>query len=462
MIETTSYYHEKLYKALSNRKHIEKPQLVSVTTKLDSVDSLGFFQAGKVYQGERVYWTSADTTFTLVGVGSAYTFEADRNRFFSTRQMWNDLLGDAVVLNPYEIPGTGPVALGGFSFDPLKEGDGTWEDFPNSKVFIPMYLLTEWGEDTYLTLNLMIHPNDNEEELYNIVTKEYQNLISGRYKEEERVEVTGQEEILPAEFKQIVSKATDHIKTDQIGKVVLAREMVVSFSDDRKAASVVRKLKEEQTQSYIFAFESGDSCFVGATPERLVKVENNELLSTCLAGTVPRGKTPSEDEALGEALLNDEKNLQEHDFVVQMIKEAVTGCCENVHVPDAPVLYPLRNLQHLYTPVSGTLKDGVSLLDVVERLHPTPALGGYPREDSLQFIREYEPFHRGWYASPVGWFDSYQNGEFAVAIRSALLKKDEAVLFSGCGVVEDSDPEEEYQETAVKFLPMIHALGGKE
>ncbi|WP_345244383.1 isochorismate synthase [Pontibacillus salipaludis] len=462
MIETTSFYHEKLYKALSNRKHIDTPQLISVTTRLDSVDSLGFFQAGKVYQGERVYWTSADTVFTLVGVGSAYTFEAEQNRFFSTRQMWNDVLEEAIIDNPYEVPGTGPVALGGFSFDPLKEENGTWSDFPNSKVLIPMYLLTEWGEETYLTINIMIHPNDNEDELFNHVTEEYQKLLAGTFTYEDDVTVTNQEEVRPFEFKEIVSKATDHIKSKRLGKVVLAREMILSFSDDRKASSVIRQLKEEQTQSYIFAFESGDSCFVGATPERLVKVEENELLSTCLAGTVPRGRTPKEDEALGQALIRDEKNLQEHDFVVQMIKKAVTGCCENVHVPDSPVLYPLRNLQHLYTPVSGTLKEGVSLLEVVEKLHPTPALGGYPREDSLQFIRDYEPFHRGWYASPVGWFDSYQNGEFAVAIRSALLRKDQAILFSGCGIVEDSDPDEEYKETAVKFLPMIHALGGRE
>lgn len=460
LIKTTTHYNEKIYQALSNIENIKAPQLISVTTKIDSIDAFSFYQAGKTYQGERVYWTSTSQSFTMVGVGSAYTLEADQDRFHSTQQAWKSILADAKVDNPFPIPGTGPVALGGFTFDPHCESTSTWEDFPNSKTIIPMYLLTKSTGEDYLTVNVMIHPNDDVEKLYDFVIEEYQRLLTEVPADHNLPELMDKEEVKPEEWKAMVKKATDEIKHGSLGKVVLARELVATFSNDIYTVAVLKQLVKEQNQSYIFAIESGDSCFVGATPERLVKVENRELLSTCLAGTVPRGKTKEEDVQLGNELLHDDKNLQEHDFVVQMIKGAVESCCEDVKVPSSPVLYPLRNLQHLYTPVKGKLKEGYTILEVVQKLHPTPALGGYPVESSLAFIRENEMFDRGWYASPVGWFDAQDNGEFAVAIRSALLKKDQAILFSGCGVVEDSTPESEYEETAIKFLPMLHALGG--
>lgn len=460
MIKTISTYNEKLYKAISNIENIDSPHLVSVTTKISPSDPFSFYHAGKNYQGERVFWTSTEQDFTLAGVGSAYTFEADKQRFATTERAWKSLLSKAIIDNPYKSPGTGPVALGGFTFDPNCEATSTWEDFPNSKVVIPMFLLTKKKDECYLTVNIMLHPNDETEKVFSFVTDEYTRLTSTTKIDYSLPSLVDQQEVKPVEWKEMVEKATREIKEGLLGKVVLARELVATFSQDLYVVSVLNELMKEQMQSYIFAFESGDSCFVGATPERLVKVESRELLSTCLAGTCPRGATLEEDEKLGQELLYDEKNLQEHEFVVQMIKEAIESCSDEVKVPSSPVLYPLRNLQHLYTPVKGKLKEDYTILEVVEKLHPTPALGGYPVESSLKFIRDNEPFERGWYASPVGWFDANDNGEFAVAIRSALLKKDQAILFSGCGVVEDSDPEAEYEETAIKFLPMLQALGG--
>ena len=145
-----------------------------------------------------------------------------------------------------------------------------------------------------------------------------------------------------------------------------------------------------------------------------------------------------------------------------MIKEAVLKTCTNVNIPNEPVLHPLKNLQHLYTPVTGTLKDEYSIFDCLKDLHPTPALGGTPTEDSLAYIREHELLDRGWYGAPIGWVDSNQNGEFAVAIRSGLIQGDEASLFAGCGVLADSDPEMEFEETRIKMLPMLNVLGGKQ
>ena len=194
----------------------------------------------------------------------------------------------------------------------------------------------------------------------------------------------------------------------------------------------------------------------------MVKKEENQVLSTCLAGSIKRGRTAKEDRQLGEQLLNDDKNLIEHNIVVKMIKDSLKHCCYDLDVPEAPALLKTKNIQHLYTPVKGFMKAGNSLLSMVERLHPTPALGGFPKESAIDKIRELEPMHRGWYAAPIGWFDHEDNGEFVVAIRSGLIEGNKAALFAGCGIVEESDPKSEYFETKIKLKPMLSALGGVE
>jgi menaquinone-specific isochorismate synthase len=124
-------------------------------------------------------------------------------------------------------------------------------------------------------------------------------------------------------------------------------------------------------------------------------------------------------------------------------------------------LMKLRNVQHLFTPIVGRVDRGRSILDLVARLHPTPAMGGFPREPALEIIRRFEGMDRGWYAAPVGWMDARGEGEFAVAIRSALLHGAEATLFAGCGLVVGSDPEREYAESCLKLRPVLAALGGE-
>lgn len=143
-----------------------------------------------------------------------------------------------------------------------------------------------------------------------------------------------------------------------------------------------------------------------------------------------------------------------------MIKNAMKESCIRISSPTQPDILKMRDIQHLYTPVRGVAKENVSLLTVVDRLHPTPALGGQPKQKAYEIIRELEVLDRGWYGSPVGWLDTKDNGEFAVAIRSGLINSNNASLFAGCGIVGDSEPESEYTETMIKFRPMLSALGG--
>lgn len=454
-----------LEEVLASIRSSGSSKLFSVTKKINKKDPLRIFAGAKRLGKDRFYWVTADRTLTLTGAGKAAVIEAKNkeNRYQETETDWKELQKNAWIENPFpELPGTGVVAFGGMDFDPLKETTALWEKFKPSQFYIPEIMLTIYQSGYYVTVNTLLKPDDRAEEVADKLIDLERQFLSGRAPGLEQVEIAEQVEIEPEKWKETVRKAMAEMKKKNYEKIVLARELRLHFKDNVSVSGVLDKLYETQENSYIFAFESGGDCFIGATPERLVKLEKNDLLSTCLAGTAPRGKTVEEDQRIGEALLRDKKNREEHDFVVQMIRNALEKTCTDVVLPEAPVLHPLKNLQHLYTPVTGTLKKHYSIFDVVKDLHPTPALGGTPTKKSLAFIREHELLDRGWYGAPIGWVDSNANGEFAVAIRSALIQQDEASLFAGCGVLADSDPEMEYEETRIKMLPMLNVLGGKE
>jgi isochorismate synthase len=240
---------------------------------------------------------------------------------------------------------------------------------------------------------------------------------------------------------------------------VLARRLNIQAEQPFVVEGVIERLRERYPDCTIFAVRRGDACFLGATPETLVRLEGGTVRTDCLAGSARRGASEEEDAALGEALLADDKEQREHAIVARALTEALRSVCADVRVPEKPQLRRMANVQHLHTPIEATAADGVHILDLVERLHPTPATGGLPGDRALCLIREHESFNRGWYAGPLGWLDADGNGEFAVALRSALMRGNEASLFAGCGIVRGSDPEREYQESKIKLEAMLWALG---
>ncbi|QKY69762.1 isochorismate synthase MenF [Lentibacillus sp. CBA3610] len=447
-----------LDKAIDEAKEKQTSQLMSITKKIHKIDPLLFFEAGKKLAVDRTFWSSTAEDFHIAGVGSAFHLKAESNRLEQAETSWQKLLDEAMIHNPYETPGTGLVTMGGMSFDPTTRKSALWKNFSHLSFTVPNFMLTQWDDTCYLTINIQAGKNDDASELADELNEKESMLLHHSTYLPEGAHIKANQEIEPDEWKEKVKFATDYIKDNNADKIVLARELVVKLTDKAVASSVLNKLIAQQPNSYVFAFERNGDCFIGASPERLVRQDKKEVLSTCLAGTAPRGKTRAEDDRIGHSLFNDEKNRSEHDFVVQMIRQSMEHYCRAVHVPDKPVIYPLKNLQHLYTPVTATLNEGYSIFDIIGKLHPTPALGGVPRDESLAFIREHEQLDRGWYGAPVGWLDSNHNGEFAVAIRSGLIQGDQASLFAGCGIVKDSNPEAEYDETNIKFLPMLSVL----
>ncbi|MEH7013672.1 isochorismate synthase [Neobacillus niacini] len=450
--------------AVRTAQKLGQPILISEVHKMDTINPLSFFNSGRErYLGERFYWKDPSEEVVLIGLGISKQIQSDQatDRFFHVEEEWKKFLKDSLIFNPYIENGLGPVMFGGFSFDPLKVKTPLWSKYADSLFHVPKYMLTIVEGQTYLTTNIVCTPNDDYTLFEKVISERVQLLTSLEHEFDiNPAKLLQMKEISPLQWKQSVDDVVEDLKTGSLKKVVLARELRLFFDNHVKADVILENLYNQQRNSFIFVFESNGDCFLGATPERLVKKQGKDVFSTCLAGSIKRGKTEEEDNILGQTLLNDQKNLNEHGFVVEMIKEALEESCEEIILPDRPQLLKIRDIQHLYTPVIGKCQKDASLLLLVERLHPTPALGGLPKQEAVEKIRQVEELDRGFYAAPLGWVDYRGNGEFSVSIRSGLIQGKEASLFAGCGVVANSDSESEYLETSLKFRPMLRALGG--
>jgi isochorismate synthase len=268
------------------------------------------------------------------------------------------------------------------------------------------------------------------------------------------------EEVPPAaDWKELVGSLVGDLRRGELEKVVLAREVRVHAPRPFEVARVLEWLRRDHPSCFVFAVARGERCFLGATPERLVRLQEGIVETTALAGSIARGATEEADRELGAALVASGKDQGEHAVVVRALRTALAAAGVALGEPVPPELMKLQNVQHLRTTLSGRLATDRTILDLLETLHPTPAVGGHPREAALSLIREREASERGWYAGPVGWMDARGEGEFAVAIRSALLDGAKASSFAGCGLVADSDPEKEYEESVLKLRPILSALG---
>lgn len=456
---------EGLQEAVKKANDTNTAVLFSKVVKMQALSPLSFYAIGREqYLGERFFWQEPTSCSSIVGLGKVEKIQTEPsgNRFEEISYKWKEIIENSIIqVENGKTPATGPILFGGFSFDYEKSQSLLWDHFGDNFLYIPQYMMTLLNNQAFYTTNLLCLPGGNMKRLIEV----YEHGEQLRRMVEKREvlfpnDLISKDEIEPNQWKETVAKAVDTIKESDIDKIVLARELKLAFKHNIYAEVVLERLLKEQSSSFIFSLESGDDCFIGASPERLVKKEGSEVLSTCLAGSIARGKTEAEDELLGQQLLHDPKNLMEHQFVVNMIRKTIESKCTDVVVPSSPILMKIKHIQHLFTPVRARCEGETSILDLVKRLHPTPALGGLPQTVAVSWIRENEVLERGLYGGPLGWLDSNGNGEFAVALRSALIKGNEASLFAGCGIVEDSNPEEEYKETWIKFKPMLNALGG--
>ena len=443
----------------------KQPVLISHVACAGTVDPLASFRnAENSKESEIVYWADADENFILVGVGSAYSIKGmdnDSDRFSKIEDEWSCVVANALRSSCRDISQTGLILLGGGAFDPMKPQSERWRHFANAEFHLPRMLLTNKDGKSWVTINYLLQGVENPQELTATLRHECEWFFNGeKYQRSAAENKFAIEEIDADRWVAMVEHVVQSIREGEMEKVVLARELRLHNETVISIADILSRLHTGQPGSYIFAFAHQGDCLIGASPERLIKRKKDEYYPTCLAGSIKRGKNQREDEMLGQELLNDQKNRFEQNLVVRMLSDKLEKYCEHLEIPAEPHLKQLKNIYHLCTPLKGKARQGTSIFTVLADLHPSPALGGFPQKEAIKKIRAVEQLDRGWYGGPIGWVDANGSGEFIVAIRCGLVHGNEVSLFAGCGIVGNSDPVSEYEETQIKFQPMLSAIGG--
>ena len=417
--------------------------------------------------GGRMYWARPSEGFALAGFGAVLSFTAaGPDRFSQIDRAWADLHASALIDDPSGgAPGVGPALMGGFAFEADGARTERWDGFPAALLTLPRLQLAVVDGECWVTTTLRVGPDGRPDvEPAALARLRARALETPTRLPEEATDAASEDALLAfadarsaAEWRAMVKRAVSAIRGGAMEKVVLARAVDATAGRALDVAAAVRHLRSAHPECHVFALWRGDRAFVGASPERLVRLDGREVRTSSLAGSIRRGATAVEDAALAAELLASAKDRIEEEVVRRALCDALAELCDEVTVPGEPSVLTLRNVHHLHTAIRARLRPGRSLLDLVGRLHPTPAVGGSPREAALRFSHEHEGLDRGWYAAPVGWMGE-RGGEFAVALRSALIAGREGRLFAGCGVVADSTPSAEYDESLLKLRPMQLAL----
>jgi len=384
-----------------------------------------------------VAWSSRD--LTLVGVGVAHELRGRGDA------RWQELVAGA-----RQIGGTGavrPRLVGGLSFVPGAADAAPWTGFGDAWFALPRWSYIREGNEAHLVLALDAQSARHD---WHGELAAFRAAFAGGFQPRPQPPMTALDRGDTAAWRAQVKAITDAIARGEHKKIVAARSAIVSLAGEARAADMLAELDARHGECVrVLVRPPGAGALIAATPERLVRLDGLEVQCDALAGSHPDGAS---------ALLASGKDRREHHIVVQAIVSALAALGADVRVPDAPVIRALRHVLHLHTPITATLRSPRHVLELAAALHPTPAVGGTPTRNATRWIAEHE-VPRGWYASPVGWFDLDGNGELAVAIRSGVLAGERAHLWAGAGIVAGSDPDRELAETDLKLRAMLGALG---
>ncbi len=360
-----------------------------------------------------------------------------------------------------------PRLFGGFSFLDDHRPAGVWAAFPEAFFLLPEFELMGGEDGGILTLRRFLDPGAGpgacREELAADLEGLRDRLLAGvrgtgrgaRWIPATRVEAD------EAAWSRAVDRILGEVEEGKVSKVVLARAQSVDAEEGLDPVDVALNLWEENPGAHVFFFEPlPGQIILGAAPETVVAVSDRGFRATAVAGSIARGRTPEEQKRLARSLLESAKDRHEHRMCVEDMVRRLAPHAEDVRAEEEPHVLTLSSIQHLETVIEGRMNSGETALSVLESLHPTPAVCGFPRDDALKLLREEEPSQRGWYSGPVGWFDPDGNGVFVPALRFAVGRGREWKLFAGAGIVSGSDPSKEWEETRIKFHPVLKALSG--
>jgi len=471
-----SHLAQLLARASHEAKRMQTPIVAGMRRFIPTLDFLPLFAAA--HSEDRFFGEHPDRSQALFALGCATYLEANGpNRFIDCAKARAALFRNAQFDGFGEAAEERPLLLGGFSFSDTEPSlDSPWAGFPAARLVLPQLLLThhpqtrEGPSRAALSLYAWITPQSNldfelaqltdritwiETQFYNSDASANDLALPHAPNPDLHVVESPEETYVEA-----ARAALDEIASGALEKVVLARSCTVETPGSFDAARVLRNLRENYPSCFIFAASRYGISFLGATPERLLALRGEEIQSEPLAGSMRRGATPEQDTQLAQQLRESKKEQAEHAVVVRAIREALEPFCVELHVSESPSVLVLPGIQHLKSTLRGRLRASAahSILEILGTLHPTPAVAGTPRERALAWLSDNEGFERGWYTGPVGWVNDRGEGDFAIALRAALLRGNRAHLHAGAGLVAGSVPEAELAETRLKMRAALSAI----
>jgi menaquinone-specific isochorismate synthase len=403
----------------------------------------------------KTYWSDRHGCFTVAGVGTVDLVTGDLP--ISYAGIFGQLRQNLSPLFPKVR------YYGGMSFSQNQFIDPNWKLFGNYRFVVPRFEIWTDNINTFFACNF--NYNFSSEELDYLQEQQCQRELDLILHELTQLNFAPAETgnpFLPTlrervdtpnriDWQHNISLALAKFADRQLDKIVLARQSILTFTTDLQPQSLLLSLQPNNCHSYHFCFQiNPTTAFIGTSPERLYYRQDRLLKTEAIAGTRQRGESAILDRELSADLRNSPKDIHEHQLVVNNLQGILTELCHSVTIDRELTILKLSKVQHLYTQCQGILQSQLTDADILPKLHPTPAVGGFPRTEALQMIQELEPFERGWYAAPVGWI-GYDDTEFAVAIRSGLIDCDRLFLFAGAGIVQGSQAEEEWAEIENKI-----------
>ena len=382
-------------------------------------------------KGENFSWVRGGDGVVGWGVYASTTVKGP-NRFNDARTWWHSQLEKFAITNNVQGSATGPILFTSFSFSPDEE----------SVLVIPQVIVGMTSGNSWITWV----GSDSQPQLIDAPENVTNSTLTW-----------SEDELASEHWITRVAQAVAKIHSGEIEKVVLARDLSATAAQSIDERPALRKLSSTYPSTWVFSVAG----LIGATPELLLRLKRGMVTSRVLAGTISKSGDDARDLALAGSLARSSKDLEEHEYAVRSVADALEPFCSSTNIPETPFVLHLANVMHLATDVTGALiesKSNVDVFTLLNQLHPSAAVCGTPTDKAAKVISEIESMSRGRYAGPVGWIDARGDGELGIALRCGQITENAIRIYAGCGIVSGSDPEKELAESEAKFSAMKSAL----
>jgi menaquinone-specific isochorismate synthase len=402
----------------------------------------------------KIYWADRDRNFEVAGVGAVQILSDKRGSDLAKAL---SMIEENLALADSDLR-----YYGGICFDTDSCPAESWKPFGRFYFVLPQFELRRDNERTTFAFNLEYKPDDSQEEIIEKLLGSFEEL---NFTNESPCQSLDAEVLSRVDrpdrskWKENIAQVTETLRSEDIKKVVLSRRSTFQMSQTVDPIALLKQVSNNSVNTYNFCFQLDEAnAFAGCSPECLYKKDHNTIYTEAIAGTCLTGKTKTQQQHFQKDMLSSDKEIEEHRYVFDDVNADLNKICSRVSVLDQRDIISLKYVQHFCSRFEGIEKENINTQKIIETLHPTAAVNGYPKHAAKDQIRKYESFSRGWYAGPVGWIGK-DSAEFAVAIRSGLIQKKEISLFAGAGIVKSSDPASEWDELENKLKPFLKVIG---